>query len=153
MTYENMLREADQQGIYTYEKSLKPNIKGLYSDKVICINKNIPTQIEKSCILAEELGHYHTSSGDIVDQSKLLNRRQEIRARNWAYEKLIPLSAIIEAHYAGIGNKQDLIEFLDVTPEFLEAAIERYQQRYGKTVTLDQFTICFEPLGVLEMFE
>jgi len=153
MKYESLIKEAAQQEIYTYEKPMKSEIKGLYSDKVICINENIPSLTEKACILAEELGHHHTSVGNILDQSNLSNRKQEKRARNWAYEKLIPLSAIIEAHYAGITNKHDLIEFLDITPDFLESALERYQQRYGTSTTIDRFIICFEPLGVIEMFE
>lgn len=94
MVYENLLREAQQHGIDTYEKPMTPTIKGLYSDKVIWINKNIPTNDEKACILAEELGHYHTSSGNILDQSKISNRKQELRARTWAYERLVPLQKL-----------------------------------------------------------
>lgn len=77
MTYEELLWEAHNDSLDIYERDMKPTIKGLYSDNIIWINKFIPTNTEKICILAEELGHYHTSSGNIIDQSKLQNRKQE----------------------------------------------------------------------------
>ncbi|MGG1991178.1 hypothetical protein [Brevibacillus brevis] len=88
MTYEELYQEATQLGIDIYEMPLKPRIKGLYSDNIIGINKFIPTSIEKLCVLAEELGHYFTSSGDILDQSKIVNRKQEKRARSWVMKNL-----------------------------------------------------------------
>ncbi|QDI90167.1 hypothetical protein EPH95_02425 [Salicibibacter halophilus] len=37
------------------------------------INQNISTRSEKACILAEELGHYHTTSVNILDKQKFVN--------------------------------------------------------------------------------
>ncbi|MEK4381135.1 ImmA/IrrE family metallo-endopeptidase [Aeribacillus sp. FSL K6-2848] len=153
MTYENLLREAQQHGIDTYEKPMTPTIKGLYSDKVIWINKNIPTNDEKACILAEELGHYHTSSGNILDQSKISNRKQELRARTWAYERLVPLQKIVQAHKSGVRNRYELAEYLGITEDFLVAAIKRYKEKYGLYFSIENYTICFEPLGVMELFD
>ena len=45
---------------------------GLIKGNRIAIRKDIPTQTEKACVLAEELGHYYTSSGDIMDQNIIL---------------------------------------------------------------------------------
>ncbi|WP_339195171.1 ImmA/IrrE family metallo-endopeptidase [Aeribacillus sp. FSL W8-0870] len=153
MVYENLLREAQQHGIDTYEKPMTPTIKGLYSDKVIWINKNIPTNDEKACILAEELGHYHTSSGNILDQSKISNRKQELRARTWAYERLVPLQKIVQAHKSGVRNRYELAEYLGITEDFLVAAIKRYKEKYGLYFSIENYTICFEPLGVMELFD
>lgn len=151
--YEKLLIEADRLGIETYEKPLPPRLKGLYSDNVIFINRNIKTSTEKTCILAEELGHYHTSSGDILDQSSFTNRKQELRARRWSYERLVPLSKIVQAQKAGIRNKFELAQFLGITERFLETALNRYKDKYGLCTTYKNYTIYFEPLGVLEMFE
>lgn len=153
MTYGKLQKEAAQKGIDIYEESMKPTVKGLYGDKTIWINKGIPTNTEKACILAEELGHFHTTDGDIIDQSNLSNRKQEQHARQWAYEKLVPLSSIVQAHEAGIGNRYELAEFLGVTEEFLEAALKRYQEKYGLCVNSGDYTVCFEPLRVLEISE
>lgn len=151
--YEKLQDEALQHGIDIFEKPMHPRFSGLYSEKIIWINKFIPTKAERTCILAEEMGHYHTTAGDILDQTKTLNRKQEKRARTWAYERLIPLSKIVQAHREGVKNRHDLAEYLDVTEEFLEGAINRYREIYGTYTRYQGYTICFEPLGVIEMFE
>nr|WP_148932047.1 ImmA/IrrE family metallo-endopeptidase [Paenibacillus methanolicus] len=154
MGYEFLLRRAEREGVDVYERFMPPAIKGLYGDRVIWINRAIPTMTEKGCILAEELGHYHTTSGDILDQRRLENRKQEKRARNWAYEKLVPLSGIVLAYQAGVKGRFELAEYLGVIEDFLEQAIKHYQEKYGRlTVYEEKYMIYFDPLGVAEMFE
>lgn len=75
--YEKLLCEAEKENIEVVYMPLKGRIKGLYCDKVIAINKNIETTAEKTCVLAEELGHYYTSCGNIIDTSDTNNRKQE----------------------------------------------------------------------------
>ncbi|WP_028988057.1 ImmA/IrrE family metallo-endopeptidase [Thermicanus aegyptius] len=153
MVYEHLLREAEHHGLDIYEKPMTLTVKGLYADGAIWINKHIPNTAEKVCILAEELGHYHTSAGNILDQTKIVNRKQEQRARTWAYEKLIPLSVFVEAHKQGIQNRYEFAEYLGVSEHFLESAVQRYKEKYGLYVSVDGYTISFEPLGVIEFFE
>lgn len=153
MPYESLLNEAAQLRISTYEKPMPHTTKGLYADKVIWINKNLPTSREKACILAEELGHYHTSYGDITDQTNLVNRKQEIRARRWGYKKLVPISGIVQAHKSGVSDRYELAEYLNVTDEHLNKAIEYYQQKYGLYVNYENYYIRLDPLGILEQFE
>lgn len=153
MTYEKLRKEAAQKGIDIYEEPMNIAIKGLYGNNTIWINKGLPTNTEKACILAEELGHFHTTDGNIIDQSKLTNRKFEQHARQWAYQKLVPLSALVEACKTGIRNRYELAEFLEVTEEFLEEAIQNYKEKYGLCVTVGDYTIYFGPLRILEMFE
>jgi Zn-dependent peptidase ImmA (M78 family) len=151
MLYDDLILEAERHGVDVYEKPLKKRIKGLYADGIVWINSRIPTK-ERACILAEELGHYHNSAGDILDQSDIVSRKQEKAAREWAYERLVPLDKIIEAHHARVGSRHDFAEFLGVTEPFLQAAIERYREKYGLYVTRGHYTIYFDPLGVIEEF-
>lgn len=125
--------------------------KGLYSDGVIWINKGIPTTAEKYSILAEELGHYHTSSGNILDQRDMRNRKQELRARQWAYERLVPLSSIVQAHKAKVRGRFEIAEYLGVTEEFLQASIDRYRDKYGILTSIDNYIIFLDPLRVVEV--
>ncbi|WP_306420564.1 ImmA/IrrE family metallo-endopeptidase [Brevibacillus reuszeri] len=111
------------------------------------------TNTEKTCILAEELGHHFKTDGHILDQSKIENRQQENRARSWAYEKLVPLNTIPQAHKQGVKNRFELADFLGVTEEFLDSAINRYIEKYGTHVIVGNSIVTFEPLGVLELFE
>lgn len=153
MVYEKLLNEAHQNNIDIYEKEMSPKIKGLYADNVIWINSTINKTNEKSCILAEELGHHHTSSGDILNQSHLESRKQEKQARKWAHTKLITLSSIIEAYKGGVNSRFELAEYLNVTEEFLLEGIGSLKEKYGVYTIIKNYTIFFEPLAVLEMFE
>ncbi|REK69310.1 ImmA/IrrE family metallo-endopeptidase [Paenibacillus paeoniae] len=152
MEYEALLQVAENQGICTYEKLMPRGIKGLYADKVIWINKRMPLT-EKTAILAEELGHYFTSDGNILDQTDLMNRKQELRARQWAYQCMLPLDRIVQAHHARISGRYDLAEYLGVPEEFLQAAIDRFTGKHGLSVRADgRHIVMFDPLGVIEVF-
>lgn len=150
MKYENLLSEYDKQ-LDIYE--LDMGIKGLYADGVVAISSKIPSTTEKACILAEELGHYHTSSGDILDQSKMNNVKQEKRARNWAFEKLVPLEKLISAYRYGCENRFQLAGYLEITEEFLDEAIQHYKEKYGQFYRLERYIIYFDPLGIFQIFD
>ena len=66
MNYEALLNEAHQEGLIVKEKPLKYN-NGRIKGKRIAIRQDIATNTEKTCVLAEELGHHHTSVGNIID--------------------------------------------------------------------------------------
>src|SRR5680860_935696 len=99
------------------------------------------TDKEKACILAEEYGHYRTTSGNILNQKNVSNIKQEKRARNWGYEKLVSLEKLIEAYKAGVQNCYDLADFLDVTEDFLQNALKHYQEKYGLYVKQEDYII------------
>lgn len=152
-TYEYLKDEACKNGIDVIDYEFKnQRIKGLYCDNSIGINKNIKTSAEKSCILAEELGHHHTSTGNILDMNDIQNRKQERQARLWGYNKLIGLTGIIKAFEAGCQSAHDAADFLEVTQEFLLEAVECYRNKYGVCTEIDKYTIYFIPqLAVLKM--
>jgi hypothetical protein len=151
--YEHLETDACEDGIDIIHYDFKrENIKGLYCDGTIGINKSIDTSTEKACVLAEELGHHYTSFGNILDQSITENRKQENRARMWAYNKCIGLLGIIESFRRGCCNLYDMAEYLDVTESFLSDALDAYRLKYGRYVIVDNYTIYFEPnLYVAEM--
>lgn len=151
MTYEVLLNAADQAGLTVKEKPLSES-DGLIKGNRIAIRKDIPTQAEKSCVLAEELGHYFTSAGNILDQTDTVNRRQEYRARLYGYNLKIGLTGIISAHTAGCRNLYEMADYLDVTEEYLKEALDCYQSKYGEYVKVDNYMIYFIPtLAVLEI--
>ena len=127
------------------EKTLKSSSKGLINGRKIAINKNIHTAMEKSCVLAEELGHYHTSSGDIINLTDIANRKQEYRARLWAYDKQVGLLGIIRAYENHCKDFHEMAEYLDVTKNFLNEALECYRSKYGSYKRIDNYLICFDP--------
>jgi Zn-dependent peptidase ImmA (M78 family) len=153
MDYNSLLNEAFRHGISVYEKSMPSRIKGLYADNIIFINKNQSIEA-KACTIAEEIAHYHITVGNILDQTDIRNRKQELKARQWAYQCMLPLDRIVHAHHARISGRFELSVFLGVTEEFLVAAIKRFTEKYGLSVRADdQHLILFEPLGVIEWIE
>lgn len=145
-TYEKLQDEACEDGIDVIDYPFKSErIKGLYCDGTIAIRDNIDTAAEKACVLAEELGHYHTTVGNILEQNDSGNRKQERQARLWAYNKLIGLSGLISAYEAGCQNRYEVAEYLEVTDEFLADCIECCRQKYGIGTTVDNYYIMFIP--------
>ncbi|SEQ22392.1 protein of unknown function [Virgibacillus subterraneus] len=152
--YERLQSEATSLNIEVLEKRMKKRIKGLYGDDVIFINKEIETTIEKACVLAEEIGHHHTTVGDILDLTKLSNVKQEKLARNWAFRKLIPLNSLLKCFIHGCKSRFEIAENLNVTETFLEECLEHYREKYGKAVKVDKNHILYlEPLAVYETLE
>ena len=150
MEYEALLVEADEEGLIVKEKPLKYN-NGRIKGKRIAIRQDIKTNIEKTCILAEELGHHHTSVGNILDMNDVRNRKQERQARLWGYNKLIGLTGIISAFRAGCQSSHEIAEKLDVTEEYLQECIDCYRNKYGVCTEVDNYIIYFIPnLAVME---
>lgn len=153
MPYEKLLNEAYQCSIDIYEEPMKPRIKGLYADNVIWINKDIDTSIEKACVLAEEIGHYHTSVGDILDQSVTQNVKQEKQARKWAWNYLVTPDQLVHAFNEGCRSKYEIANMLEVTEAFLEEALNFYKEKYGNEVRVDgDHYLLFDPLAVYKTF-
>lgn len=150
MGYEDLLLEAEQNDLIVKEKNLLLS-DGRIKGKRIAIRKNIPTIAQKASVLAEELGHYHTTVGDILDQADTSNRKQERRARLWAYDKMIGLAGIIKGYEAGCQSRYELAECLGVTEEFLQEAIDCYKEKHGSYTEIGDYIILFEPaLAVIE---
>ncbi|MCM1046264.1 MAG: ImmA/IrrE family metallo-endopeptidase [Candidatus Gastranaerophilales bacterium] len=149
-TYEDLLSEADSNNIITREKPLIAN-NGRIKGKRIAINNHL-TETEKKCTMAEELGHYYTGSGDILDQASISNRKQELHGRAYAYNRLVGLMGIIDAYRHHCIGLSESAKYLEVTEAFLKESLIYYKSRYGASVTVDNYTIFFEPyIAVLEL--
>lgn len=151
-TYEELQDTACKDGIDVVDYSFKSDrIKGLYCDNTIAISKKLKTQAEKSCILAEELGHHYTSSGDILEQTDVMNRKQEYRARLYGYNLKIGLTGLIRAYESGCRNFYEMAEYLDATEEYLKEAIDCYKSKYGLYASIDNYLIYFQPFAVIKI--
>ena len=102
-------------------------------------------------MLAEEIGHYRTSSGNILDQNKVESRKQEYRPRLYGYNLKIGLTGLISAYEAGCGNLYEMAEYLNATEEYLKEAIQCYHSKYGVYAVVDNYVIYFEPFAVIHM--
>lgn len=150
--FEELRQTASDMDIDVVDYSFTSDrIKGLYCDGTIAIKKDL-TETEKKCVLAEEIGHHYTAVGDILDQSSATNRKQEVRGRIIAYNRLVGLRGIIDAYNHHCQGLCEAAEYLGVTEEFLNDTIAYYKDKYGLYTTIDNYAIIFEPaVAVLEL--
>jgi hypothetical protein len=120
--YEALLAEYDYLAIE--EAKLKTH-GGLYSSGYIWIQKD---QLEKrkACLLAEEVGHYQTSCGNILNPKTITNQKQEYKARVWAFKKLLPYEKIVSALKYGCRTIYDLSEYFSLDEEFIKDCLHYY---------------------------
>lgn len=149
--YEMLLDQAESSGLSVQEKPLQYNDGRIRGNRIL-IRSTIETRCQKAAVLCEEIGHYETAAGNILDQSVTANRKQELRGRIWAYNRLIGLTGIIRAYKMGCRNRYEIAECLDVPEETLQEALNYYHARYGVCTQVDNYVIYFEPaLGVMEL--
>lgn len=149
MKYDVLLNDANTEGLSIKERPFR-TYDGRIKGNSIYLRKDMNTT-EKTCVLAEELGHHHTSVGTILDMNDARNRKQERQARMWAYNRLIGLCGIIKAYKAGCQNRYEIAEYLEVTEECLQECIECYRDKYGVYTAVDNYVIYFLPnLAVME---
>ncbi len=151
MTYEELQFQNPDMHIKEMDFSDVVGLKGLCFGDNIAIRCDMTT-VEKACILAEELGHYHTTVGNILDQSSASNQKQELHARAWAYKKALQLSDIVKAFKYGCRNRYEIADYLGVTEVFLQDGIDYYKRKYGPYTKYGDYIIYFDPLGVLNRF-
>lgn len=127
-------------------------LSGLYYDNVILLNKHLASN-EKHCVLAEEIGHYETTYGNITDLSDVRNIKLEKVARKWGYEKILSLDLLIDCHNNGFWTLEEVCFHLDITPEYLNDAVTYYIQKYGVYKIHNGYKITFDPLTIIKNYE
>ena len=69
----------------------------------------------------------------------------------WAYNEMVGLMGIIDAYKNGCRNSYEVAEYLEVTEEFLNDALDAYKSKYRVCTIVDNYAIYFIPaLLVLE---
>ena len=116
--YEELLTETTTNNLIVKEKDLQGR-DGLIKENRIAIRTDL-TNTQKSCVLAEELGHYHMNVGNILDLTDPNNVKQEYLGRMWGYNRLIGLMGIIKAYEAGCQTKYEIAQELGILDKVLE---------------------------------
>lgn len=153
---EALYRIIDDHEIRFIERdltSIHPELKGLYFDNVIVLDEKIDTYAEKTCILAEEIGHHFTSVGDILDTSNLHKEKEEEKSRRYASKLMFNPVRLIDAFKAGVSSRWELSQFLDLTEGFIEETLSYFKKFYGESLAIDEYVIHFDPLWVYKSFE
>lgn len=116
----------------------------------IYIRRNL-SEVRKAEVLYEELAHHKLTYGNILDQSKWINRKFENYARRHGFISAVPLREIVEAYNYGVRNLYELSEYLQLSEEYILEAIEQYKKIYGIGTHYGEYSITFEPLRVFKL--
>ena len=103
-------------------------VDGLYFDGT-CLVKKENRYFKKLCVACEEVGHHVYTVGNILDQRKVSNVKQERVARAFAYNRLAPIERIKEAIAAGCIENWQITEYLELDDDFVADAIEYYRSK------------------------
>ncbi|VED32407.1 phage protein [Staphylococcus warneri] len=120
---------------------------GFYINGKIYINSNL-SETRKAEVLYEELAHHKLTYGNILDQSKWINRKFENYAKRHGYEAALPLRIIVEAHNYGVSNLYELAQYVQLSEEHVLEILEHYKQKHGIGTHCGDYAITFEPLKV-----
>ncbi|MGJ8368784.1 ImmA/IrrE family metallo-endopeptidase [Staphylococcus capitis] len=125
---------------------------GLYINGKIFINSNL-SETRKTEVLYEELAHHKLTYGNILDQSKDINRKFENYARRHGYEAALPLRIIVEAHHYGVSNLYELAQYVQLSEEHVLEILKHYKNKYGIGTHYGEYLITFDPLRVFKYKE
>lgn len=125
-----LINRAAEEGINVQFSNLDYRIHAFYTTykeySYIVVSKSLEKDSPRlRCVLAEELGHYHTSAGIGVPIPHVLYRdrtkltQDEYRALRWAANQLLPLDKLILAIRSGIRQLWELAEYFRVTEEMI----------------------------------
>ncbi|MEF2686951.1 MAG: hypothetical protein U0M62_05670, partial [Lachnospiraceae bacterium] len=77
-----------------------------------------------------------------------------LKGRLWAYNQQIGLIGLVNAYKQGCHSRHEAAEYLGVTEEFFQDAIDRYRSKYGVCAEVDNYVVFFEPsLAVMKKSE
>ena len=151
--YEELLQKVADHGLTVHEQcnlgnadTVKDNyLLGLCCGNHIALARELETDADRRCILAEEYSHAIKNVGNILDQSDLNNRKQEHKARMFSYDLLFGIEGIARALMDGCCNMYEMSKYLDVSEEILKDALMCYKAKYGQRIETDKFDLYFEP--------
>lgn len=144
--YEQLLAENEHIKIKDTH-SLPDGYSGFYKDGIILIDKDL-SETRKAEVLFEELAHHKLTYGNILDQSKNINRKFENYARRHGYEAALPLRIIVEAHHYGVSNLYELAEYVQLSETYVAEILKHYKNKYGIGTHYGDYSTTFDPLRV-----
>ena len=148
--YEEWLQKAADAGLRVIEDvPFESGSKGLIYGNRIGLSNRLKTTAEKTCTLAEEVIHSKVNVGNILDQRNVCSTKQEYVARKILRHELASLQSIVNLLKQGYRQSHEIAEKLEITEEFLHAAIDGYRKKYGLYVRVGNDTLLLEPTVAL----
>lgn len=113
--------------------TIMPEFQGatIYKNRVY-INENRSYRQNLQDV-AEEIGHYETTVGDISRPRCASDRQQEVQARRYGYMLLVDLDSLIACYKNEIKTPWELADFFECNVSYIWKAIDAYRLKYGES--------------------
>ncbi|KGJ36221.1 ImmA/IrrE family metallo-endopeptidase [Enterococcus faecalis] len=138
--------------IYKFEPNMPEKQKGLYINNIVYLNPNQNSN-ELTCTVAEEIGHHLTTVGDIINQDTNEKRKQEQKAREVGATMVVTPQDLIDCYYECFTYVWECAEFLGVTKQTLECALNAYSKKYPIGLEYNNYKLFFNPNGTISVIE
>ena len=129
MTLSELYNYAEQRHIDIDNRKMRELVSAAFPENWIVLDRTkIPTSAEEKAILAHEIGHCVTGAFYGVSSPPDFRAKQEQKANEWAYRKLVPHDALLEAVKQGDSEIWQLAEHFGVPYDFMQHAVEYWRQ-------------------------
>ena len=122
---------ADKENISIINHKMENKAIICEIDKEYYIGLNY-SKLSNSCeekeVLAEELAHYYTGSLYNIHSDKETIRKNEFRARKWAFTTLAPASSLLKLQEEGCKYSYEFAEELGVSEDLVTTAYNYYKE-------------------------
>ena len=143
--YEKLIITAEKYGAEVREIDFGTSKRcGRCLNNIIYINNRM-SETEKYEVLAEEIGHFKTTYGNILNQNIVTNRKLENVARREGYNLLVEPNDLVEAMRHGAKDIYEMAEYLTLTVETLIDIINDFKKKYGMGIYVGNYYLRLEP--------
>lgn len=137
---------------YKFDPLMPIHQKGMIHGSIVYLNPQQNYE-ELNSTVAEEIGHYLTGSGNIIEQDTPEKRKQEQKARDTGATILVTPGDILDCFESGCFSVWECAEHLDITEKTFKAAIKYYARKYDGIKTENKYTILFNLNGTVSVFK
>lgn len=120
----------EEQGVMLFDCRISgfkaASIENNLGDGIFIDRRQIPSENERRCVLAHEMGHLMTGATHRLSSPLDLIAQHEYKANAWAFKNLMPLGEVMYAAACGVRSVWDLAEYFSVPEDFAAAAYAYY---------------------------
>lgn len=137
---------------YKFEPLMPDIYKGIIDDETVYLNPR-QTKTQLASTLSEEIGHYLTSAGNILDQESLETKKQERKARDVGATLVVTPENILKCYENGYETIESCADFLGITKETFTNAIDYYRRKDGAIMTENKDVIVFNIDNTVKVYK
>ncbi len=128
LNFEELAKREKIDIFHDNKMKTKAKIIKYEGTSILLNNKQIHSESERKCLLAEELGHYYYDAYYTLNSDQTFIDKQEYKAKKWKCLACISRQSILDCFKRGITNLYDIATELQVEPNMVQFAYDYYKR-------------------------